>query len=274
VVGKLSGAALIMNLSRSLAALPLWVSGLLLVGLTTVLVVLGPVLVHRFVRAERLAASHAVAGHKFATLGVLYAVTLAFAVIVVWERFRDAKSAVMQEAGAVIVLHRLAGGLDADRATELRARVAQYVRAVIDDDWPAMARGAQGYESGRALTGLYAAVLAYEPEGQRGAALLTEMLNQLGRVAEIRRLRFDLAAGTVPGVVWFVLLTGAVVTIIFTFFFGMEDLAAQVLMTAMLALMMVMGLFVVIEIEHPFTGPVRVTPEALVLALESFADAH
>jgi hypothetical protein len=32
--------------------------------------------------------------------------------------------------------------------------------------------------------------------------------------------------------------------------------------------------FVMVTIEHPFTGPVRVTPEALVLALESFADAH
>lgn len=113
-----------MDLSRSLAALPLWVSGPLLVGLTTLLAVFGPILARCFVRAERLAASNAVAGYNFATLGILYAVTLAFAVIVVWERFRDARSAVMQEAGAVTVLHRLAGGLDADRRTELRARLA------------------------------------------------------------------------------------------------------------------------------------------------------
>jgi hypothetical protein len=84
-----------MDLSCSLAALPLWVSGLLLVGLTTLLAVFGPILARRFVRAERLAASNAVAGYKFATLGILYAVTLAFAVIVVWERFRDASGATL-----------------------------------------------------------------------------------------------------------------------------------------------------------------------------------
>ena len=96
------------------------------------------------------------------------------------------------------------------------------------------------------------------------------MLDQLNLLALSRRLRFGLASGVVPGVIWLVLVGGAVVTISFTFFFGTQDLAAQVLMTAMLALVMFMGLFVVVCIEHPFTGPVRVTPEPLLLALEGF----
>ena len=65
----------------------LWLSGLLLVGLTTGLAMLGPILVRRYVTLERLTANNEVAGFKFAVVGVLYAVLLAFAIIVVWEKF-------------------------------------------------------------------------------------------------------------------------------------------------------------------------------------------
>ena len=261
-----------MDLSRYLPTLPLWLSGLLLVGATTLVVALGPVLVRRFVPVGRLATNNNVAGYKFSTLGVLYAVTLAFAVIVVWEKFRDAKSAVVQEAGAVTVLHQLSGGLDPARRAEVRGMLVHYIRTVITDDWPEMAQGKPGRESGRVLTDLYAAVLSYDPDTQRGGVLLSEMLDQLNLVTQSRRQRFSLASGIVPGVVWLVLVGGAVVTIAFTFLFGTEDLQVQVLMTGMLALVMFMGLFVVVSIEHPFTGPVRVMPEPLVLALETIED--
>jgi hypothetical protein len=259
-----------MDLSRDLATLPLWLSGPLLVGGSTLLVTFGSLLVHRLVGAERLSSNNEVAGFKFSTLGVLYAVLLAFAIIVVWEKFRDAKSAVIQEAGTITILYRLANGLDPDRRTEMRTRLIQYAQVVIAEDWPEMARGRPGRESGRILTNLYDVVLSYEPDSQRGGAAQVEMLDQLNLLAQSRRLRYGLAPGVVPGVVWLVLVGGAVVTISFTFFFGTQDLAAQVLMTAMLALMMFMGLFVVVCIEHPFTGAVRVTPEPLALALERF----
>ena len=73
-----------------LTSLPLWLSALLVVGLTTLLAMLGPVIVRRYVPLERLETNNEVAGFKFAAVAVLYAVLLAFAVIVVWERFSEA----------------------------------------------------------------------------------------------------------------------------------------------------------------------------------------
>ncbi len=40
-------------------------------------------------------------------MGVLYAVMLAFAVIVVWEKFNDAEKVVAQEAGAATMIYQL-----------------------------------------------------------------------------------------------------------------------------------------------------------------------
>jgi Na+/proline symporter len=68
-------------------------------------------------------------------------------------------------------------------------------------------------------------------------------------------------------VIWLVLLGGAVVTISFTFFFGMESLIAQTVMTGLLALLIFSELLVVIAIDRPFTGAVKVHPTALAEVL-------
>src|SRR6202035_3911865 len=58
--------------------------------------------------------------------------------------------------------------------------------------------------------------------------------------------------------VWLVLSCGAVLTVGFTFFFGTENLAAQVMMTGILSVIVFLGLLVIVSIGHPFTGPVHV----------------
>jgi hypothetical protein len=60
----------------------------LLVVLPTIAAMCGPVLMRRQIGLERLASNNEIAGFKFATVGVTYAVLLTFAVIVVWEKFQ------------------------------------------------------------------------------------------------------------------------------------------------------------------------------------------
>jgi hypothetical protein len=54
-------------------------------------------LVRKSVELEQLTSNNEIAGFKFATVGVIFAVIVAFAVIVVWEKFAEAESAVAQE---------------------------------------------------------------------------------------------------------------------------------------------------------------------------------
>ena len=247
---------------------PLWLSGGVLIGLALLLAVTGPILVRRRMGLERLVSNNEIAGFKFATVGVLYAVLLAFAVIVVWEKFSAAENVVAQEAGAVANLYRLARGTEAGPDAALHAALTDYVRAAIDADWPAMGRGKSSPVARRALDGLYAAVLRDDPHDPRGAAVLTEILYQLDLVSQARRSRIVMASGAVPGIVWLLLFTGGVLTVGFTFFFGAENLRAQVLMAAVLAFLIFSELLIIVAIDYPFTGSVRVRPEALTAVTE------
>ncbi len=148
-----------------------------------------------------------------------------------------------------------------------------YARAVIDDDWPAMARWSSAHEAQAALENLYTVVLGLTVSDQRSATLLEALLTQLDYVTESRRERLDLADGILPSVVWLVLFVGAGVTICFTFFFGLDNLAVQMLMTGMLALLVSLSLFVALSIDHPFSGPSAIHPIAMERVLHDFADA-
>src|SRR5271154_2940266 len=107
---------------------PLWLSGILLVGLKTLIAVVGPAIARHSVGLDRLRTNNEVAGFKFATMGVLYAVLLAFAVIVVWEKFSDADSTVAKEAGAAATLFHLSHGVGDKPGTALRAALTKYLQ--------------------------------------------------------------------------------------------------------------------------------------------------
>src|SRR5262249_22648540 len=75
-------------------------------------------------------------------VGVLYVVLLAFVIIVVWEKFTNAEVTVVHEAGSAENVFRLSQGLGDVTGADLRKAVADYLRAAINDDWPAMNKGA------------------------------------------------------------------------------------------------------------------------------------
>ncbi len=251
-----------------LSTQPLWVSGPIIVGLGTVLSMGGLVLVRRYVDVKSLTAHNEIAGHKFATIGVLYAVPLAFAIIVVWEKvvwekFADAELDVVHEAGAAENIYRLSQGVSDKAGAAVRSAVANYLEAAINDDWPAMDRGAAGAEGGakEALDAVYSTLVSSSGQGDR--AVVFEMLRQVDLITQSRRARLIASEGTVPNLLWLVLLGGAVITIGFTYFFGAESLRAQVLMTALLAILIFSELLVIVGIDRPFSGSVKIGPNAL-----------
>jgi hypothetical protein len=247
---------------------PLWLSAVFVVVLPTLVAMLGPVVVRRSIDLPRLTTNNEVAGFKFATVGVLYAVLLAFAVIVVWEKFSDAETHVAQEAGAAAAIYRLTPGLGAEPGAALGEATTRYLKAVIGSDWPAMEQGKASPVATGVLNDLYARLLLYSPQDSRGAAVLAEILHQLDVVTEARRGRLAMASGIVPGIIWIVLFGGASVTVGFTFFFGTANLRAQALMTGALSLLIFSGLLIIIVIDHPFAGAVKVGPEALTAVVE------
>src|SRR5271166_3319554 len=117
-------------MSYYLTTLPVWLLIILIVVLPTAAAMIGQALIHNWVGVARLAKNNEIAGFKFATVGVIYAVLLAFAVIVVWEKFSTAESAVYQESAAVAALLRYAEWKEVE-GQALRGALIKYIKSAI-----------------------------------------------------------------------------------------------------------------------------------------------
>jgi Protein of unknown function (DUF4239) len=257
--------------SHYLSSMPLWQLIALISIVPTVVAMGAQILIRRWVGVDKLAKNNEIAGFKFATVGVIYAVLLAFSVIVVWEKFNDAENAVAEEAGATAALFHYAEGNEPN-AHAVRKAITNYLKAVIDKEWPAMAHESDDREVTQALDGMYSAALALNQSSTRDTADMSEVFRQIDTVTSARRARLHLATGLVPDVIWIALFLGAGLTVGFTLFFGSENFSAQVAMTGVLSILVTMGLVVIISIDHPFTGPVYIHPDPLASVLEEFGE--
>ena len=250
----------------------IWIAAFILLVPTTIFAMCGPAIVRRYVPLDRLSANNEVAGFKFATVGVIYAVLLAFAILVVWERFNKADSDVANEASAAATVFRLTQGLDADHGAAVRKATTNYLREAVDKDWPAMGQGTSSRDVTIALTEIYDAVLKFHTFGSFESLVVAEILRDVDRISEMRRQRLVAASGVVPGIIWAILFIGAFVTIGFTLFFGTANLRAQTVMSGAVAIVIFSGLLTVVAIDHPFAGTVKVGPEALIAVIQDFGD--
>jgi hypothetical protein len=255
-------------MSHSLSDLPLWELILVVIVIPTAIAIGFQVLVRRWVGVDRLVLNNEVAGFIFAIIGVVYAVLLAFVVIAVWEKFSEGQTSVARESAAAAALFQYAEGSEPE-AAKLHESLVGYLSLTIEKDWPAMAASSEDTETTDALGALYRPAMALNRTGTRSTADMSEVFTQLDNLTLARRVRLHLSTGLVPEIIWITLFAGAGLTVCFALFFGSPNALAQLTMTAILSIVLASGLVVIISLDHPFSGPVHISPESLERVLAS-----
>ncbi len=242
--------------------------GFLVVGLSILLAHIGLRVVRRLVPLSVLQSQHEVAGFIIGVLGAIYAVLLAFVVVVMWDQYGDARANVEQEANQLNDLAHLAQGFNDASRQRLLSTMQAYAQSAMTDEWPSMAEGNDSPRTQGALDELWRAYLEIEPQTNRENAIYEESLSHLNEMSASRRLRLYASRDDLPFVIQVLLWGGGMITIAFTYFFGVKSVRAQALMTAALAGIIAFILFLIIALDNPFHGYVRVEPDPLKLFLE------
>lgn len=246
---------------------PMWIMGSAVTGLALVYSV-GLMLLTRYVYGvSRLSLNNEVAGFKFAVVGVFYAVLLAFVVIAVWEEYRGTETAVRNEATAAVDLYRVALALP-EEGRDIREELVTYVKDVREHSWRSMAVGKPSQTVTKDLEAVSAAIFAMQSTDQRESALYQHALDLLTVITDNRNERLDSASGSVPAVLWLVLIVGGVITLGYPAFFAASNLVAQILMTASLAVLVAMALLLGLAFDFPFTGNPHISPAPFDEALD------
>lgn len=245
-------------------------AGLWAVAVVVVCVLLslaGMLLVRRSIAVSTLEEHSEVAGFVYAVLGVIYAVLMAFVVIVVWEQFNRAEAVVGQEANAIVDLSRLAENLPEPERSQILGTLLAYARAVVEEEWDLLADSKASPRAAEQIDALWQTYRRIEPRTNRESTAYQQSLEELDDLGDARSLRLLLARPGLPALMWATLIVGALITVTFSFLFGVKRARAQFAIVAPLTTTVVLVLLLIGALDHPFGGLIRVDPGAFEAAL-------
>lgn len=237
------------------------ITALVIVG-SAGLSIFGVYFVRKRVELSVLRSYHEVAGYLLSVIGTLYAVLLGFVVVDSMNKFDRARILVEEEANGIANVFFLADNFPDKQRHDIHMRCLSYTRAVINDEWKSMKQGHPSKLAIEEIRALWQEVSSFEPATQNQQSLFEAMLQGMEGVATNRRLRVITALyGTSP-VMIAVLVLGATITVLFTYFFGLENIRVQVIMTSLVAITLSLNLCLVLLYGFPFRGGVEVQPIA------------
>jgi hypothetical protein len=249
-----------------LIELDTYFSGFFLVVGSSGLAVIGLLLVRRCLDSRTLIACHEVGGYLLSVVGTLYAVLLGLIVVEAMGRFQAARQTTDQEANALADIVLFSHGLPSSKRAEILRRSATYAELVLDKEWKAMDDGGFSPEARRAAVDLVRTVSDFEPTTEREKATFAVELQAAGELWNNRRVRIATSTHGIPALEWVVLIAGAIVTIIFTYFFMIERLAIQIAMTALVSMIISLNIYLVMMFGYPFSGDLTVGADSFRLA--------
>jgi Protein of unknown function (DUF4239) len=244
----------------------------LVIGGMVLLAVLGFVAVHRWTSVHVRRAHNDVAGFIYAVVGIMYAILLAYVTIIVWEQFDTASSVVELEAVNLYNLYHDVDAFPDPYRSDLQGIVRAYVQTTIDEEWPLLARGKFSQRAEELADELGAAVARLPVTSAAEQVRLDHILTQYESMTTQRHLRlFEGSIGLHP-LLWILLVCGALVTIGFTYFFGIDNVWAHGAMIAAITFVIAATLFVIVQVNDPFAGAVSVSSDALRQVQETFSN--
>lgn len=247
----------------------LWV-GLIAVIVGTFLSVCGMLVVRKKVGVETLITYHEVAGYLLSVVGTLYAVLLGFIIVEAMQHIQDLRVLVEDEASGVANIFLLANGLPSERRLKIRKQCHDYAYAVVHDEWQEMERGGYSTQAFGHIRSLIKEITEFKPQDPQQEGIHAQMLSEICDTSAKRRNRIVNAAHGMSPVMWVVLISGGMFTVLFTYFFGVTHLRAQVLMTTLVSLTLALNLFVLSILNSPFSGDLGVKPDSFVLNVALF----
>jgi hypothetical protein len=248
-------------------SIPLIPGAIIVIGGFTLLSLLFARVVRTIFPAEVLRQHNELAGFIFAVVGVIYAVILGFVAVGVWERFVEADDRTYDEASAITAVYRDAGSFS--NWQRLRGDLRSYVHYAIYVGWPALASG-NALPDTTSIEVLSRDVHYTPVHDMRQQEVFGHMIERTSEALLDRDARITEDATGLNSVMWFVVFVGGFVTVAFSYLFGFQRTVMQTVMVGMLAFLIGLVMFLMMSLDYPFRGAIRVGPEAFERALVNF----
>lgn len=252
-----------MAITYYMVQLPPVLLFIVLIVLSGFLAGLATYLVRKYIVVEILRSHNEVTGFVFIAVAGFYALLLSFVVLVVWDQLNETRANVSNEGSSAMGLYRdIKYYPDAVASKQLTSVYLDFVYNVIDEEFPNMEIMKPSRKTPESLNRVYAEMENLKPRTPFEVQLVAEMFHHLNQLDTYRGLRTTSIETEIPPPIWLPMIFGAIITMIIAMLLDIENSRMHVIINSLLGILIAMFMFIIILLDHPFTGAIGLKPKA------------
>jgi len=250
--------------------LPLLVSGSIVIGILCGAALLGLAMVRRWVLTRlRVRTEDAeFAGTMVQAIMVFYGLAVALIAVSVWETYSEVSSVVAHESTRLGALYRDVSAYPEPVRSQLQSELRGYTEYLINEAWPLHREGGHPTRGIEWMNRFQETLVAFEPATEGQKLMHAETLRAYNIMIDARRMRLEAMLTRLPGLLWGVVVMGAAISLVASFFFNIEDARLHGTLVSLLALFMALVIVMILAFDRPFHGELGIGPEPYQMALD------
>lgn len=201
-------------------------------------------------------------GFLLNAFALYFGVLLALLSIAVFENHKRAEETVDREAGGIVSLHRNLRAYPEPLRAQLRAKLLAYVDEEIGAGWEAQQRGEVSAREIVLLDELHRLLMSFKPTNNAETVLQAATLDSFDDFVEHRRVRIASAPARIPQIMWYIVLSGAVINIVVIWMFDLRW-STHAIIAGVLSLFIGLVIYMIAVLDEPFRGREGLRPDAL-----------
>lgn len=179
---------------------------------------------------------------------------------------RQAEELVQREASLQTQVDRGLARIGVPALAAQRPVLVAYMRALVEREWPAMARGEHSEEAAELLGQVQRAVRLAEVQTPRQQAVFTDLLRSMEQLSDTRYARLQMSRQGLPALFYAVVAAGFVLLLpVCALTHGNPR---SMLLTGTIIASVSLLFTLVMVIDRPFRGETQVSPTPIILAIE------
>jgi hypothetical protein len=194
------------------------------------------------------------AAGAFTVTGTIFAVLVGFVFLLAFGSYSSARASSSDEAVAALSLDHVTERFPADVRMALQSDIACYGRAVVHDEWPAMADHRTSSVVDHWETAMDADFYGFEPRGTLQEDAAQNWFTETDALRQARQERIAEAPRFVPGSIWVLLLLVGAAVIGFSLLFAdrRELRSSQIALVIAVATAVAASLLIVNFLDRPY----------------------
>jgi Protein of unknown function (DUF4239) len=213
-------------------------------------------------------AQNEVISYYISATGVVYGITLGLIAVGAWDNYSHINAKVEEEAATLSALYRDVNSYPEPFHSQLTGDLKSYTRYIIDEAWPMQEKGIVPTSGVDLVNHFQKYLYAYEPVTEGQKIIHASALNSYNNYILLRRMRLQNVTKGVSEMIWWVVFFGGIVNLILSWLFVVKNRSLHILMNGLLGALIGALIFLIVVLDHPFSGWFKVSSEPFEIAYQ------